>query len=128
MTSILSMRDTTFDVTAFMQAIEGGDAGLQAHFYADDARLRVVDPDNPPSRPLILIGRSAIHDWISEGLTRTISHRVTSCTTGQGRLAITEEEQYRDGGSLFSALMAEISDHRISRQTVLQIWDWPGGY
>jgi ketosteroid isomerase-like protein len=47
-------------VPELKRAIEGRDAKALAAFYADDAVVRIIDRDNPPSRPRELKGRAAI--------------------------------------------------------------------
>lgn len=42
------------------QAIEARDGRMFASFYADDALLRIVDRNNPPSKPRDVKGRTAI--------------------------------------------------------------------
>src|ERR1700722_12452671 len=45
---------------ALKRAIEGRDGPTLARFYTDDAVLRIIDRNNPPSRPREVKGRSAI--------------------------------------------------------------------
>ena len=39
------------DGAAIKKAIEGRDGKLLSSFYADDALVRVIDRNNPPSKP-----------------------------------------------------------------------------
>ena len=39
------------DGTAIKKAIEGRDGRMLSSFYADDALVRVIDRNNPPSKP-----------------------------------------------------------------------------
>lgn len=48
------------DGAAIKKALEGRDGKLLASFYADDALLRVIDRNNPPSRPREIRGKTAI--------------------------------------------------------------------
>ena len=50
----------TVSVTALKRAIEGRDARGLIALYAADALLRIIDHDNPPSRPRELKGKPAI--------------------------------------------------------------------
>ena len=56
------MLTTTKPVTgaALKQAIEGRDGLQSASFYADDALVRIVDRNNPPSKPREVRGKAAI--------------------------------------------------------------------
>src|ERR1700730_9010610 len=58
------------------RAIEGRDAKTLAAFYADDALLRIIDSDNPPSRPRELKGRAAIAAYYDDVCGRAMSHRI----------------------------------------------------
>ena len=56
------MTTKTAEVTgaAIKRAIEGRDGHALADFYADDAVVRIIDRNNPPSKPREVKGRSAI--------------------------------------------------------------------
>ncbi len=47
------------DGAAIKKAIEGRDGKLLSSFYADDALVRVIDRNNPPSKPREVRGRAA---------------------------------------------------------------------
>ena len=58
----------TVTLSEFRKAVEGNDAKALAAFYADDAELRVIDQDHPPSRPLVLKGKPAIRAMLESVL------------------------------------------------------------
>jgi hypothetical protein len=45
------MAMNSFAITDLKRAIEGRDGAALAGFYASDAVLRIIDRNNPPSKP-----------------------------------------------------------------------------
>ena len=50
---------TTISVADIKRTIEGRDAKALADFYGDNAVLRIIDRDNPPSRSMSRVPVSA---------------------------------------------------------------------
>lgn len=119
------MSTRTNEVTggAIKRAIEGRDGHMLASFYADDAVLRIVDRNNPPSRPREVKGRSAINAFWGDICSRAMTHRVEVSVTEGNRLAFTQACAYPDGAKVFCIAMLELQGGKISRQTVVQAWD-----
>lgn len=119
------MSVTMQDVTgqAIKQAIEGRDGRKLASFYAEDAVVRVIDRNNPPSRPREIRGRSAIGTFWDDICSRAMTHKVETTVADGDRLAFTQACAYPDGAKVFCLAMLELRDGRISRQTVVQAWD-----
>jgi len=105
------------------RAIEGRDARALAAFYADDALLRIIDRDNPPSRPRELKGRRAIASYYDDVCGRPMSHRIESAIADGRALAFTQACTYPDGTQVFCAAMLDIECGKIVRQTAVQAWD-----
>jgi ketosteroid isomerase-like protein len=105
------------------RAIEGRDAKALAAFYADDALLRIIDQDNPPSKPRELRGKQAIASYFDEVCGRAMSHRIESSVADGQTLAFTQACTYPDGNKVFCAAMLDIRDGKIIRQTAIQAWD-----
>ena len=108
---------------AIKRAIEGRDGPALAGFYADDAVLRIVDRNNPPSRPREVKGRSAISTFWDDICSRAMTHKVEASITEGNRLAFTQACAYPDGAKVFCVAMLELSGGKISQQTVVQAWD-----
>ena len=66
------------------QAIEGRDSRMLSSFYADDALVRVIDRNNPPSKPRDIRGRAAITTFWDDICSRAMTHRVDT-TRARGR-------------------------------------------
>ncbi len=110
-------------VAELKRAIEGRDAKALAAYYADDALLRIIDQDNPPSKPRELKGKQAIAAYFDDVCGRAISHHVETGVSNGTAIAFTEACTYPDGAKVFCAAMLEIEDGKIVRQTAVQAWD-----
>jgi ketosteroid isomerase-like protein len=108
---------------AIKRAIEGRDGHALASFYADDAVLRIVDRNNPPSRPCEVKGRSAIGTFWDDICSRAMTHKIETSITEGNRLAFTQACSYPDGARVFCVAMLELKGGKIAHQTVVQAWD-----
>lgn len=64
------------DGAALKTAIEGRDGKMLASFYTDDAVVRVIDRNNPPSKPREIHGRQAIATFWDDICSRAMTHKV----------------------------------------------------
>jgi len=119
------MPTKTAEVTgaSIKRAIEGRDGPTLASFYADEAVLRIVDRNNPPSRPREIKGRSAINAFWDDICSRAMTHEVEVSIAEGNRLAFTQACAYPDGAKVFCVAILELKGGRISQQTVVQAWD-----
>ncbi len=108
---------------AIKQAIEGRDAAMLSSFYADDAVLRVIDRNNPPSKPRVVRGKPAITAFWDDICSRAMTHEVAHSIAEGGALAFSQSCAYPDGAKVFCIAMIELERGRIARQTVVQAWD-----
>ncbi|MER9266606.1 nuclear transport factor 2 family protein [Mesorhizobium sp. M0410] len=113
----------TIDGAAIKKAIEGRDGKLLASFYADDALVRVIDRNNPPSKPREIRGRAAITTFWDDICSRAMTHEVDTTIADGNNLAFTQACSYPDGTKVFCAAMLELKNGQIARQTVVQAWD-----
>jgi hypothetical protein len=117
------MHTDGIDVAALRRAIETRDARTLAGFYADDALVRIIDCDNPPSKPRELRGKGAIVAYYDDVCSRAMTHSVEHGLAEGDRLAFTQACAYPDGTRVFCAAMVELAGGKISKQTVVQAWD-----
>ena len=108
---------------AIKRAIENRDGRTLAGFYADDAVLRIMDRNNPPSRPREVKGKPAIATFWDDICSRMMTHAVEITVEDGSRLAFTQACAYPDGAKVFCAAMLELKGGRIAKQTVVQAWD-----
>jgi len=105
------------------QAIESRDGRMLASFYADDAVVRVIDRNNPPSKPRDVKGRAAIDMFWDDICSRAMTHKVETTIADGDRLAFTQACSYPDGAKVFCLSVLELKDGMIFRQTAVQAWD-----
>jgi ketosteroid isomerase-like protein len=108
---------------AIKRAIEGRDGRMLASFYTDDAELRVIDRNNPPSKPREIKGRTAIGTFWEDICSRAMTHHVETSISEGNRLAFTQACAYPDGAKVFCQAMLELKGGKIAHQTVVQAWD-----
>ena len=108
---------------AIKRAIEGRDGRMLASFYTDDALLRVIDRNNPPSKPREVKGKSAIATFWDDICSRAMTHKVDTSIAEGNRLAFTQACAYPDGARVFCVAVLELEDGKIAQQTVVQAWD-----
>jgi ketosteroid isomerase-like protein len=108
---------------AIKRAIEGRDGRMLSSFYADDAVLRVIDRNNPPSRPREIKGKAAITGFWDDICSRAMTHDVSFSVADGERLAFSQSCAYPDGAKVFCLAMVDLKGGKIARQTVVQAWD-----
>ncbi|SFN73931.1 SnoaL-like domain-containing protein [Mesorhizobium sp. NFR06] len=111
------------DGAAIKRAIESRDGRMLSSFYNDDALVRVIDRNNPPSKPREIRGRAAISTFWDDICSRAMTHKVDATIAEGDNLAFTQACAYPDGTKVFCAAMLELKNGRIARQTVVQAWD-----
>jgi hypothetical protein len=108
---------------ALKQAIEARDGRMLSSFYADDATLRIVDRNNPPSKPREVKGRSAITTFWDDICSRAMTHKVETSIENGKQLAFSQACAYPDGMKVLCIALCELKGGKIARQTVVQAWD-----
>jgi ketosteroid isomerase-like protein len=119
----MATKTDTVSGAAIKQAIEGRDGRMLASFYTEDAVLRVIDRNNPPSKPREVKGKSAISTFWDDICSRAMTHKVDVSIAEGNRLAFTQACAYPDGAKVFCMAVVELTDGRIAQQTVVQAWD-----
>lgn len=104
-------------------AIENRDGRMLTGMYADDAVMRVVDRDNPPSKPREIKGKLAIGQYWDDVCGRTMVHKVEATVSEGNKLAFTQACAYPEGGKVLCLAILELRDGMIVRQTAIQVWD-----
>jgi hypothetical protein len=117
------MESDFLTLAALSRAIETRDSRAMQNFYADDARIKIIDRDHPPSHAQEIVGRPAIAAYFDDVCGRAMTHRVEDGCIDADRLAFTQACAYPDGVRVFCAAMAELADGKIARQTIVQAWD-----
>jgi len=117
------MQTDGINVANLKRAIETRDAHTLSSFYADNAVVRIIDCDNPPSKPRELKGRGAIIAYYDDVCSRAMTHKVETTIADGDRLAFTQACSYPDGAKVLCLSVLELKDGVIARQTAVQAWD-----
>jgi ketosteroid isomerase-like protein len=120
---IMDAKVSSVTGSAIKRAIESRDGRMLASFYADDAVVRVIDRNNPPSRPREVRGKSAITAFWDDICSRAMTHEVAFSAAEGDRLAFSQDCSYPDGAKVFCLAMVDLKGGKIARQTVVQAWD-----
>ena len=105
------------------RALEGRDAETLLSFYTEDAVVRFIDRDHPPSRPLELRGRGQIARYYEDVCGRAMTHHVNAISADESHIAFLESCAYADGLKVSCSAMLTLSGGRIVEQTNVQAWD-----
>jgi len=114
---------TALDFEALRQASEQRDPEALANLYAEDAEVRIVNRETPPSSPHVLRGRERVAEYLRDVCGRDIELRIEDEVVGQERLAFNVACEYPDGTRVLSATTLEVRDGEISRQVSVEAWD-----
>jgi|SRR5690625_386978 len=121
MATALSTRPVS--ARAIKDAIEARDGRTLASFYADHAITRVIDRNNPPSRPREIKGKAAITAFWDDICGRAMTHRVDVSLAEGEHLAFTQACSYPDGARVFCMSVLALQNGLIAEQTIIQAWD-----
>jgi ketosteroid isomerase-like protein len=108
---------------AIKQAIEGRNGRMLASFYTEDAVVRVIDRNNPPSKPHEVTGRAAIDTFWGDICSRTMTHKVDVTVAEGNQLAFTQDCAYPNGARVYCVAILDLRDGLIARHTAVQAWD-----
>ena len=113
----------SLDFEAMRNAIEQSDYDALVALYADDAELRMVNKNAPPSSPMVLHGKEEISEMLRDVCGRAMAHHVEDEIVGEDRVAFNEACEYPDGLKVLTASTLELRDGMIVRQTNIEAWD-----
>ena len=116
-------KPNSITVADLKRAIEGRNSRALAGFYADDAVLRVIDRDNPPSKPNDIKGKNAITAYFNDVRGRDMTHKLLNGVADKKSIAFTQSCVYPDGTKVLCSAMIQLKGGKIARQTVVQAWD-----
>ena len=117
--------DTGLDFGALRLGIERCDPELVLFFYAEDARLDVVNAGAPQAPTFQLRGRAEISKHLRAAFGQKASHSVGQKAVREERIEFREVCQYPDGGRVVVETTLEVRDGRIVRQKDVVVKDPP---
>src|SRR4051812_40572803 len=111
---ITTIKDGAVTGAALKQAIEARDGRQLASFYADDALLRIVDRNNPPSEPREVKGRTAIGAFWDDICSRAMTHHVDTSIAEDDRIAFSQACAYPDGMKVLCIAICDLKGGKIA--------------
>ena len=108
--------DRSLDLETLYLGIESCDSDLLLGFYADDARLSIVNTDTPHAPPFELCGKGEIAKHLRATFGQEASHRIDQVVVGENRVTFREACEYSDGGRVVVETTLEVRDGKIVRQ------------
>ena len=109
--------DTGLDFEALRRGIERSDPDLILGFYAEDARLSIVNVHTPHVSLFELCGKAEIAKHLRVAFGQEASHRVErDAAVGEDRVTFREACEYSDGARIVVETTLEVLDGKIVRQ------------
>jgi hypothetical protein len=109
--------DRRLDFEALRHAIERSDPHLMLGFYAEDARLSIVNVHTPDASPFELRGKGEIAKHLRAAFGQEASHRVErDAAVGEDRVTFREACEYSDGDRVWVETTLELRNGKIVRQ------------
>ncbi len=109
--------DTGLDFEVLRRGIERCDPDLILGFYAEDARLSIVNAEAPHTSPFELRGKAEIAKHLRVTFGQEASHRVErDAAVGEDLVTFREACEYSDGGRVVVETTLEVRDAKIVRQ------------
>ncbi len=105
--------DEGLDFEALRRGIEGCDPDLVLDFYAEDAKLSIVNPGVPQASPFELRGKAEIAKHLRAVFGQGVSHRVEREEDG---VRFREVCEYPDGSRIVVETTLEMRGSKIFRQ------------
>ena len=84
-----------------------------------------VDRDNTPTAPAAYRGLGAIGGYNRDICGRNMEHSVEDLVSTDDGLGYTQRCRYPDGTRVVCVTVARLLHGKITRQTVVQVWDAP---
>jgi len=104
------------DFEALQRSIERCDPDLLLCFYADDARLSIVNAQAQQSSPFELRGKAEIARHLRATYGQEATHRVERKFVGEERVTFREACEYPDGGRVWVETTLEAHHGKIISQ------------
>ena len=104
------------DFEAFRESLERCDLDLMLGFYAEDAKLSIVNAGASQGSPFELSGKAEIAKYLRAVFGQGASHRVEREVIGKNSVTFQEASEYPDGSRVRVETTLEVPDGKIVRQ------------
>jgi ketosteroid isomerase-like protein len=111
------------DFEVLRRAQEQRDLDAILDLYADDAEMRIDNPNTPPSSPYVVRGKEAIAEYLRDVFGRDMSHSIENEVVGEDRVAFNVACEYADGTRVLASENLEVRDGKVVLQVEVVAWD-----
>jgi ketosteroid isomerase-like protein len=111
------------DFEVLRRAQEQRDLDAMLDLYADDAEMRILNRNTPPSSPYVVRGKEAIAEYLRDVFGRDMSHSIENEVVGEDRVAFNMACEYPDGTRVLASENLEVRDGKVVRQVEVVAWD-----
>ncbi len=111
------------DFEELRRAEEQRDLDAMLDLYADDAEVRIVNRNTPPSSPFVLRGKQEIAEYLRDVFGREMTHSIENEVVGEDGLAFNVACEYPDGTRVLASENMQLRDGKIVRQVEVVAWD-----
>src|SRR4028119_374755 len=111
------------DFEDLRRAQEQRDLDAMLDLYAEDAEIRIVNGNTPPSSPYVLRGKEEIAEYLRDVFSREMSHSIANEIVGDDRLAYNVACEYPDGTRVLASENLEMREGKVVRQMEVVAWD-----
>ena len=111
------------DFEDLRRAQEQRDLDAMLDLYPEDAEIRIVNRNTPPSSPYVLRGKEEIAEYLRDVFSRDMSHSIENEIVGDDRLAYNVAYEYPDGTMVPASENLEMRDGKVVRQVEVVAWD-----
>ena len=111
------------DFEQLRRAEEQRDLDAMLDLYADDAEMRIVNRNTPPSSPFVLRGKQEIAEYLKDVFGREMTHSIENEVVGEDRLAFNVACEYPDGTRVLASENMQLRNGKVVRQLEVVAWD-----
>jgi hypothetical protein len=109
-----------FDLAGLIAAIERNDLNYQVALYADDAELRVAEPDRSLR---VYSGKDEIRTWLQRLDLQQVDHRLIKLANTNDEISLTDQIRHPDGRNLIYQMNLQLNRGQILNQTATLTWE-----
>jgi ketosteroid isomerase-like protein len=110
-------------LAAYREALHAHDGQALLRVYADDAVVLAYSERNRPASPQRIEGRQAIDDWLTDVMSRNLTHTVSDEFAAGDRFAFRETCVYPSGENVVGTYVCKVRDGQIVEQIGVEAWD-----
>jgi ketosteroid isomerase-like protein len=110
-------------LAAYRAALHAHDEQRLLRVYADDAVVVAYSERSRPASPQRIEGREAIDAWLTDVMSRNLTHTVNDELAAGDRFAFRETCVYPSGENVVGTYVCKVRDGQIVEQVGVEAWD-----